>query len=107
MIKKQRKKDIKKMKQFHYHLTDENGLHARPAGMLATFSKRYLSDICVRANGKEANCKRLLSLMTLGAVKGTELVFTITGPDEELAATELEQFCLDGMKNDHASPKDQ
>ena len=95
------------MKQFSYRLTDENGLHARPAGALATFSKRYLSSVCIRANGKEANGKRLLSLMTLGAVKGTELLFLIEGPDEERAATDLEQFCLGGMKSDNTPAKDQ
>jgi phosphotransferase system HPr-like phosphotransfer protein len=32
--------------------------------------------------------------MTLGAVTGTELVFSVTGEDEERAAVELERFCI-------------
>ena len=78
------------MKQFFYRIQDPNGLHARPAGQLATFAKRFSSDIRVSANGKEVDGKRLLALMRLGAVHGTELTFTINGEDEEQAATALE-----------------
>ncbi len=78
------------MKQFFYRIQDPNGLHARPAGQLATFAKRFSSEIRVSANGKEVDGKRLLALMSLGAVYGTELAFTINGEDEEQAATSLE-----------------
>lgn len=80
------------MKQFTYCIEDPNGMHARPAGALATFAKRFQSDIRVRAGEKEADGKRLLSLMSLGATHGTELTFSITGEDEETAAAELESF---------------
>ena len=86
------------MKTFTYRLEDQNGMHARPAGMLATFAKHFESDIAVEANGKRADGKRLLSLMSLGAVCGTELCFTINGKDEEDAAMQLERFCRNGMK---------
>ena len=78
------------MKQFFYRIQDPNGLHARPAGQLATFAKRFSSEIRVSANGKEVDGKRLLALMSLGAVHGTELAITINGEDEEQAATSLE-----------------
>lgn len=81
------------MKQFTYQIEDPNGMHARPAGALATFAKRFLSDIRVSAGAKEADAKRLLSLMSLGAIHGTELRFSITGEDEDTAARELESFC--------------
>ena len=81
------------MKQFTYRIEDPNGMHARPAGMLATFAKKFQSDVRVRAGEKEADGKRLLSLMSLGAVHGSELTFTVTGEDEESAARELEEFC--------------
>lgn len=81
------------MKQFTYRIQDPNGMHARPAGALATFAKQFSADVRVSANGKEADAKRLLALMTLGAVTGTELTFTVSGEDEERAATELEAFC--------------
>ena len=81
------------MKEFTYVIRDPNGMHARPAGRLATFAKQFGASIRVKAGEREADCKRLLSLMSLGAVCGTELHFLIDGTDEEEARVALEGFC--------------
>ena len=81
------------MKEFTYVILDKDGMHARPAGRLAMCAKQFASSINVRANGKTADAKRLISLMMLGAVLGTTLTFTVTGEDEEKAALEIERFC--------------
>ena len=91
------------MKQFTYRIEDPHGMHARPAGMLANFAKKFVSDVRVRAGEKEADGKRLLSLMSLGAVHGSELIFTVTGEDEDTAARELERFC----RAQHATDQNQ
>lgn len=80
------------MKEFTYTIEDPNGMHARPAGMLATFAKRFQSDIRIKAGEKEADAKRLLSLMSLGATHGTCLTVSVSGEDEELAARELQDY---------------
>lgn len=85
------------MKQFTYRIEDPNGMHARPAGSLATFAKRFTSDVRVKAGEKEVDGKRLLALMSLGAICGTELTFTVSGEDEDVAARELENFCRTQM----------
>ena len=82
------------MKEFTYVIQDKNGMHARPAGKLATFAKQFTSQIKVSAGGKEADGKRLLALMSLGATTGAELRFCITGEDEEKAASALQAFCI-------------
>ncbi|MBQ7226305.1 MAG: HPr family phosphocarrier protein [Clostridia bacterium] len=81
------------MKEFRHIIKDKNGLHARPAGMLATLARSFESDIKVEAGGKAADGKRLLSLMSLGARYETELKFTISGSDEELALRALTEHC--------------
>ena len=81
------------MKEFTYIIQDTAGMHARPAGKLATFAKQFSSQIKVSANGKEADGKRLLALMGLGATHGTKLTFTVTGEDEEKALAALNAFC--------------
>ena len=81
------------MKEFSFVVVDKDGMHARPAGRLAMCAKQFASNISVRANGKTADGKRLISLLMLGAVRGTTLTFSIQGEDEERAAAELEQFC--------------
>ena len=81
------------MKEFTYVIQDKNGMHARPAGKLATFAKRFSSQVRVCCNEKEADGKRLLALMSLGATHGTTLNFSVTGEDEDDACRELEHFC--------------
>ena len=83
------------MKRYMYTIQDPNGMHARPAGALVTFAKQFSSDIRVSANGKEADAKRLLSLMGLGATCGTELSFEVEGVDEDRAVSELARFFED------------
>ena len=91
------------MKEFTYTIEDPNGMHARPAGMLATFAKRFSAEISVRANGRVADAKRLLSLMSLGATCGTCLTVSVSGEDEEDAARALEDFCRTKMKGNAAA----
>ena len=74
-----------KMKELIFKINDKNGLHARPAGVLSESARKYKSDIVVRCDEKEANAKRLLSLMALGATNGKELHITINGEDENEA----------------------
>ena len=81
------------MKQFSYQIEDPNGMHARPAGALATFAKRFASDVRVTLGEKEADAKRLLSLMSLGARCGSTLTVQALGEDEEEAARALEELC--------------
>ena len=99
-------KDGMHMKQFSYCIQDKNGMHARPAGALANCAKRYTSSIKVSANGKSADAKRLLSLMSLGAVYGSELTFCIEGEDEALAAEMLRAFCQNGFQPVSSSDKE-
>lgn len=87
------------MREFTYRVTDPNGMHARPAGKLATYAKQFDSDVRVRAGEKEADAKRLLSLMSLGASFGTELHFRVTGSDEEKACESLERYCRESWKD--------
>ena len=77
------------MIEFCHCLKDPNGLHARPAGQLATTAKRFVSDVRVTANGRAVDGKRLLALMSLGAVCGTELCFCISGEDEQEAESAI------------------
>lgn len=81
------------MREFTYRIADPNGMHARPAGRLATYVKQFESDVRVRLGEKEADAKRLLSLMSMGARCGSELHFFIEGADEEVACESLRNFC--------------
>ncbi|MDO5293530.1 MAG: HPr family phosphocarrier protein [bacterium] len=85
------------MKEFKYIITDEVGIHARPAGLLVKEAKNYASKVTIQANGKSAEATKLLAIMTLGVKKDTEIVVTVDGEDEEVAASKLEQFFKENL----------
>ena len=80
------------MKEFKHVINDPLGLHARPAGMLVKACAGYASTITLVAPTGKADAKRLMGIMRLAAKQGMELTFTVEGPDEEKAATELQAF---------------
>ena len=79
---------------FSYIITDENGMHARPAGMLVKFAKETPDRITVKNKDKTADATRLFSLMGLGAKKGDTLEFTVTGENAEETTVKLREFCV-------------
>ena len=74
------------MKQFTYTITDPLGIHARPAGAIATEAKKFTAEITVAKGEKTADARRLFALMGLSAKAGDELVVTCEGKDETAAA---------------------
>lgn len=78
---------------FIYTIGDVNGLHARPAGAIVNCAKSFSSEITVEKNGKSADAKKLLSVMSLAGKHGEQLLFTVNGEDEQKAAKELERIC--------------
>lgn len=80
------------MKSFNYVITDEVGIHARPAGILVKEAKKYAAQVMIVKNGKKADATRLMALMSLGVKCGEKVTVEVTGDDEETAAAELEAF---------------
>lgn len=80
------------MQKIKYTITDENGIHARPAGLFVKKASTFSSDIKVTLGEKTADAKRLFGLMGLGIKRGDSIVVTISGSDEEKAACDLEAF---------------
>ncbi len=80
------------MKSINYTITDELGIHARPAGLLVKLAGGFQSDITIVKDGKEANAKRIMALMGLSATKGTEITVKVEGPDEDDAVKAVEDF---------------
>ena len=80
------------MKTLKYVITDELGIHARPAGMLVKEAGKFASKIMVASPKKEVDAKRIMGVMSMGAKKGETLRFTIEGADEDAAAEAIEAF---------------
>lgn len=80
------------MKTFEYTITDPVGIHARPAGNLSKEAKKYDSVVTITKDGKSAEAKKLMALMSLGVKQGETVTVTIEGSDEDQAAAEMEEF---------------
>ena len=80
------------MKEFKYVITDELGIHARPAGLLVKEAAKFQSDIKIKKGEKEANAKRIFGIMGLAAKKGDEIILTADGADEADAIAAIEEF---------------
>ena len=65
------------------------GLHARPATLLVKKASSFKSDVSIEFNGKRANVKSLIGVLSLGVTKGANITVTATGDDETLAAEEI------------------
>ena len=57
------------MESFVYTITDEVGLHARPAGLLVKEVKSMTSAVTLRAKGKSADAKKIIAVLSLGVKK--------------------------------------
>lgn len=73
-------------------LTNETGFHARPAGIFVKMASSFSSKIEIKAKGKAANGKSIMSLLSLGLEKGTPFTLAVDGTDEEAASTALEKL---------------
>lgn len=69
-------------------LNDE-GLHARPAGLLVKLANNFSSEIELSIGENSANAKSIMSIMGLGLTKDSVVTISAIGPDAEAALTEI------------------
>jgi len=70
-------------------IENEVGLHARPAALFVKTADRFQSRVTLEKDGIKVNGKSILSILTLAAEKGSELVLTVDGKDEHDAFAAL------------------
>ena len=66
-------------------VTNEEGLHTRPANRFVKEVRKFESQVVLKRNGKEAPGRSLVKLMKLGIVQGDEVTLICEGPDEKEA----------------------
>ena len=85
------------MKQIEITIQNPTGLHARPAKVFVNLAKQYKSDIRVQHGEKKANAKSMISMLTLGAERGSQITVIVDGEDEDIAIAALEAAILSGL----------
>lgn len=80
------------MKEFEFVVTDPQGIHARPAGLLGKEAKKFESNISVFKGARKGDLKKIFTIMALGVKQGETIKVQVEGADEEQAASAVEAF---------------
>lgn len=70
-------------------IVNNAGLHTRPAATIVKLASKYKCEFFLNKDGLHINGKSIIGVMTLAAEKGSEIILTFDGEDEELAAKEI------------------
>ena len=73
-------------------VTNDTGLHSRPADLFVRTAKLYSSKITVQKGEKSADAKNILKLILLNVSKDSSIEITADGEDEVQALEDLKQL---------------
>lgn len=70
-------------------VSNQVGLHARPATFFIQKANEFKSGIWVEKDERRVNAKSLLGVLSLGIARGVNITILAEGPDEEQAVNAL------------------
>ncbi len=73
-------------------VSNQVGLHARPATFFIQKANEFKANIWVEKDERKVNAKSLLGVLSLGITKGVNIQITAEGNDEELAVNALAEL---------------
>lgn len=76
---------------------NSTGLHARPATLLVKKASSFKSDVSIEFNGKKANIKSLIGVLSLGVTRDANIKVIASGDDETLAVEEIAKL-IEGLE---------
>lgn len=81
-------------------ISNATGLHARPAGEVATLAQSFRNtDIFIEKNYKKANAKSVVEILGLSLEYGDKVKILAVGENAEFAALEVKNFILRELKD--------
>ncbi|MCP4378645.1 MAG: HPr family phosphocarrier protein [bacterium] len=78
-------------------IVNKYGLHARPAMQLVELANGFSSKIELSTNSITVDGKSIMSVMRLGAAKGTTLRIVVDGEDAAEAVDAIAELISDGF----------
>ena len=73
-------------------ISNQVGLHARPATFFIQKANEYKASIWVEKDDRRVNAKSLLGVLSLSIVKGTSITIIADGSDEAEAVAALSEL---------------
>ncbi|HTG00403.1 MAG TPA: HPr family phosphocarrier protein [Nitrospirota bacterium] len=83
------------MKEKELVIENKLGLHARAAAQIVKVASSYASKINLQKDGLEVDGKSIMGIMMLAAAKGSVVLASAEGGDEEQAIAGLEKLFRD------------
>lgn len=83
------KRDIK--------ITNNMGLHARPAAVFIQHANKYKSNILISKENSTVNAKSIMGVMALSVGNGDDIVIKADGVDENEAIEDLVDLLENGL----------
>ncbi len=81
----------------HVSVTNQYGLHARPAAEFVKLASRFRSEVWVEKDGLEVNGKSIMGVLMLAAESGSKLRLRVVGDDAEAALEALAHLIESGL----------
>ena len=85
------------MTQRDVAITNNIGLHARPATFFIQKANSFKSSIWVEKDDRKVNAKSLLGVLSMGIAKGMTITLIADGPGEEAAINALVELVQTGF----------
>ncbi len=82
-----------------FQVTNEGGLHARPAAVLVSLAKGFKSQLTISCGENSAPLKNPIGLLSLGISQGSAVAVTADGQDEEAALERIGLFFEEELKS--------
>ena len=78
-------------------ITNNIGLHARPATFFIQKANTYKSSVWIEKDDRKVNAKSLLGVLSMGIAKGMTVTLIADGQDETTAVDGLAQLIQTGF----------
>ncbi|MBO7302682.1 MAG: HPr family phosphocarrier protein [Clostridia bacterium] len=78
-------------------ITNNIGLHARPATFFIQKANTFKSSVWIEKDDRKVNAKSLLGVLSLGIAQGTSIAIIADGSDESVAVDELVKLIETGL----------
>ena len=83
------------MREILRQITDPIGFHIQLAVLLAGEAQRWRSRVTFEHEGRVADAKDLMALLSMGVRTGEAVVVHVEGSDEDTAAAAIERLARD------------
>ena len=83
------------------HVSNQIGLHARPATFFIARANEFKCNVWIERNGRRVNAKSLLGILSLGIAGGTDIRIIADGADEQEAVESLVELVESGFSDEN------